>query len=124
MNKDNRISTKRTSTDGGYEAAKKKREDVLKEDVKESHQTKKQIHFVKLNWGKDLVGAAFLNAYDIKELLKGNVGIFDKENKERYIPKKMATYVDKKGKKDIGVDVFLEQLRYGIIYLSIEKFML
>ena len=34
---------------------------------------------------------------------------------------KMATYVDKEDKKDIGVDVFLEQLRYGIIYLCIEN---
>ena len=107
MNKDNRISTKRTSTDGGYEAAKKKREDVLKEDVKESHQTKKQIHFVKLNWGKDLVGAAFLNAYDIKELLKGNVEIIDKQNKERCIPKKWQRMSIKKVKRILESTYFL-----------------
>ena len=52
--------------------------------------------------------------------LKGNSGIIEKQNKERYIPKKMATYVGKKGKKEIGVGVFLEQLPYGIIYFCIE----
>ena len=58
--------------------------------------------------------------------LKGNSGIIEKQNKKRYIPKKMATYVGKKGKKEIGVGVFLEQLPYGIKFISVlnNKFML
>ena len=105
--KDNRRTTKRTSTDGGYEAATKKREDILKEDVKESSQTKKQIHFVKLKWGKELVGAAFLNAFDIKKLLKGNVGIIDKQIKERSIPKKWQRMSIKKIKRILEWTYFL-----------------